>query len=122
MERSPLITRISWGEMEVEGLPSGKDFVLYPGGGSVWDWGVYGTRHEPGIRDGEVRELLGRGCAVVVLSQGMERRLKATPEALEVLREAGVDVYVDETRGAVEVYNRLAGAGEAVGGLFHSTC
>lgn len=122
MGLSPLITSISWGEMEVEGLPLGKDFVLYPGGGSGWDWNTHGTRHEPGIQVGEVRELLARGCAVVVLSQGMERRLGATPEALAVLRDAGVDVYVDETRAAVEVYNRLAGAGEAVGGLFHSTC
>ncbi|MEU9720053.1 MTH938/NDUFAF3 family protein [Streptomyces sp. NPDC047976] len=120
--RSPLITRVSWGEMEVEGLAAGKDFVLFPGGGEAWDWNVHGTRHEPGIQAGDVRELLGRGCAVVVLSQGMEQRLKTTPEALRVLREAGVVVHADETRAAVALYNRLAGDGEAVGGLFHSTC
>jgi hypothetical protein len=28
--RSPQITHISWGRMEVEGVGTGKDFKLYP--------------------------------------------------------------------------------------------
>jgi hypothetical protein len=31
--RPPRIPAIAWGRMEVEGLPVGKDFKLYPGGG-----------------------------------------------------------------------------------------
>ncbi|GHH23292.1 hypothetical protein Srubr_20100 [Streptomyces rubradiris] len=108
--------------MEVEGLAGGKDFVLYPGGGCPWDWNEYGTRHDPGIQPAEVRELLDRRCTVVVLSQGMERRLKTMPETLRLLQEAGVAVHVEETRGAVDLYNRLATESEPVGGLFHSTC
>jgi hypothetical protein len=30
---SPRITRIAWGEMEIEGLTAGQDFKLWPGGG-----------------------------------------------------------------------------------------
>ncbi|MEU8433432.1 Mth938-like domain-containing protein [Streptomyces sp. NPDC029216] len=122
MGRSPLITHISWGAMEVEGLAAGKDFVLYPGGGNPWDWNRHGTRHEPGIQPADVRELLERGCTVVVLSRGMERRLKTMPETLRMLEEADVVVHVEETRAAVGLYNRLAAASEPVGGLFHSTC
>ncbi|WP_425580248.1 MTH938/NDUFAF3 family protein [Streptomyces polychromogenes] len=96
--------------------------MLYPGGGKPWDWNEYGTRHDPGIRPEDVRQLMERGCTVVVLSRGMDRRLKTMPETLLVLREAGVAVHVEETREAVRLYNRLAGADEAVGGLFHSTC
>ena len=47
--RSPRITHISWGRMAVEGVGSGKDFKLYPGGGRAWDWSETGTRHVPGI-------------------------------------------------------------------------
>lgn len=119
--RSPLVTHLSWGRMEVEGLPAGKDFVLYPGGGRAWDWGEHGTRHEPGIQPGDVSELLDRGCTVAVLSRGMELRLGAVPETLRLLRDAGVEVHVEETTAAVALYNRLA-ATERVGGLFHSTC
>ncbi|MCY0928764.1 hypothetical protein OTB20_21650 [Streptomyces sp. H27-H1] len=43
------------------------------------------------------------------------------PETLRLLRDAGVEVHVEETTAAVALYNRLA-ATERVGGLFHSTC
>src|SRR5207302_9575626 len=34
--RSPRITHLSWGRMEVEGVGAGRDFKLYPGGGREW--------------------------------------------------------------------------------------
>lgn len=122
MQNSPLITHVSWGRMTVEGLADGKDFVLYPGGGHAWDWNEHGTRHDPGIQPADVRELLDRGCTVVVLSQGMDRRLKTMPETSLLLQEAGVTAHIEETKEAVDLYNRLAAEGEPVGGLFHSTC
>jgi hypothetical protein len=121
MDRSPQISHISWGRMEVEGLATGKDFKLYPGGGHAWDWNEHGTRHEPGIQPADVQELIDRGCTVVVLSRGMELRLRTMPETLALLDEQGITVHVEETTEAVAVYNRLAEA-EPVGGLFHSTC
>ncbi|MFD9406963.1 MTH938/NDUFAF3 family protein [Streptomyces sp. NPDC059989] len=119
--RSPRVTHLSWGRIEVEGLAPGKDFKLYPGGGRAWDWSEHGTRHEPGIRPGEVGELLGHGATVIVLSEGLEGRLRTMPETLELIRKAGAEVHVAETTAAVELYNRLAET-EAVAGLFHSTC
>lgn len=118
---SPRITRLSWGRMEIEGLEPGKDFKLYPGGGRAWDWRETGTRHVPGIQPADVEELLDRGARVVVLSRGMQLALGVCPATLELLRDRGVAFHVEETRAAVDLYNRLAEA-EAVGGLFHSTC
>jgi hypothetical protein len=113
---------VSWGRMEVAGLGQGKDFKLWPGGGRGWDWNETGTRHSPGIQPADVQELLEHGSEVVVLSRGMELRLGTAEETLQVLKDADVQVHVEETTAAVELYNRLAGEGEAVGGLFHSTC
>ena len=107
--------------MEIEGVGSGKDFKLFPGGGRPWDWGETGTRHVPGIQPADVEELLERGARVVVLSRGMNRALQVCPATLELLRDRGIEVHVEETRAAVELYNRLAG-NRPVGGLFHSTC
>lgn len=118
---SPRITHLSWGRMEVEGLGSGKDFKLYPGGGRAWDWRETGTRHVPGVQPADVEELLQHEVRVIVLSRGMRRALQVCPETLDLLREQNVEVHVEETRAAVELYNRLART-EAVGGLFHSTC
>ncbi len=119
--RSPTITHISWGRMEVDGLGVGKDFKLYPGGGRAWDWTETGTRHVPGIQPADVAELLERESTVIVLSRGMYLALQTCPETLDLLRARGVEVHVEETRAAVALYNQLAKAHNA-GGLFHSTC
>jgi len=119
--RSPRIVRISWGHMEVEGLTPGKDFKLYPGGGRAWDWNETNTRHTPGIQPADVQELIERGSRVVVLSRGMQLQLQTCPETLQLLKDKGIRVHVEETQAAAELYNRLAES-EMVGGLFHSTC
>ena len=121
VSRSPTISHVSWGRMEVDGVGSGKDFKLYPGGGRSWDWNETGTRHVPGIQPSDIQELLERGSTVIVLSRGMDLVLQTCPETLELLRQRGIPVHVEETRAAVELYNKLA-EDQAVGGLFHSTC
>jgi hypothetical protein len=107
--------------MEVDGLGAGKDFKLYPGGGRAWDWNETGTRHVPGIQPSDVLELLDKGSTVIVLSRGMELALQTCPETLDLLRARGVEVHLEETRMAVDLYNTLRDS-KPVGGLFHSTC
>jgi hypothetical protein len=107
--------------MEVEGLGQGKDFKLYPGGGREWDWAETGTQHVPGIQPSDVQELLDHCARAVVLSRGMQLMLQVCPETLELLRGRGVAFHFEETRAAVDLYNKLA-EDELVGGLFHSTC
>ncbi len=118
---APRILAVSWGRMDVEGLGVGKDFKLYPGGGRAWDWAETGTQHVPGVQPADVEELLRHGATTVVLSQGMDRRLRVDPRTLRLLEERSVTVHVLETRDAVKMYNDLVGD-VPVGGLFHSTC
>ena len=118
---SPRITHISWGRMDVEGVGSGRDFKLYPGGGRKWDWTETNTHHVPGIQPSDVQELLEHGSQVVVLSRGMQLVLQTCPQTLQMLRDKGIPVHVEETKAAVALYNRLAET-TPVGGLFHSTC
>jgi hypothetical protein len=119
--RSPKILAVSWGRMEIEGIGTGKDFKLYPGGGREWDWNETGTRHSPGIQPADVEELLAHGATVVVLSLGMNRRLQVGPGTLDYLAGRSVAAHVAGTREAVKIYNDLAD-GVPVAGLFHSTC
>lgn len=121
MADSPRILAVSWGKMRVEGLPEGKDFKLWPGGGRPWDWAETGTRHDPGIQPADVAELLAHGATTVVLARGMDLVLRVDPATIELLRERGIEVHVAGTEEAVRIYNELAGA-VPVGGLFHSTC
>jgi hypothetical protein len=121
--RSPLVTHLSWGRLEVEGWDGQfKDAKLFPGGVREWDWRETGTSHEPGIQPADVEELLDRGANVVVLSRGFHERLRVCRATLRELEERKVSVYVEQTGEAVRIYNELSKADEKVGALVHSTC
>jgi hypothetical protein len=122
MNRSPRINDLSWGRMEVDGVGIGKDFKLWPGGGREWDWRETGTHHVPGIQPADVEELLDHGSRIIVLSRGMLLLLRTCRETLDYLKDKNVSVHVAETNAAAGMYNDLVSRGEAVGGLFHSTC
>ena len=120
-DRSPRITQLSWGRIEVEDEATFKDAKLFPGGAREWDWRETGTHHVPGIQPGDVEELLARGATAVVLSKGILERLQVCPETLALLEERGIPVHVLQTEAAVRRYNALSES-EKVAGLFHSTC
>jgi hypothetical protein len=119
--KSPRITRLSWGHLEVEGHPPFRDAKVFPGGAREWDWRETGTHHEPGIQPADVQELVEYGAKAVVLSKGIWERLKVCPETLEVLAKNGIEVEVLQTEAAVKRFNELRET-VPVGGLFHSTC
>lgn len=119
---SPRILSFGWGKMDIEHLGSGKDFKLWPGGGRNWDWSEYGTGHNSGVQPGDVQELIDRGCTVVILTTGRFKRLKVPASVVELLRDQGIAVVVVDTKNGIEIYNHHVGKGDAVGGLFHSTC
>lgn len=120
-KRSPRITHLEWGKLEIDSQQRFKDAKLFPGGSRAWDWKETGTRHVPGIQTTDVTELLDNGATAIVLSKGMWERLQVCPETLQMLEQRNVEVHVLQTELAVNLYNKLAET-EPVGGLFHSTC
>src|SRR3974390_526824 len=120
--RSPQITHVSWGRLEVEGKAEPyKDAKLFPGGSREWNWRETGTEHVPGIQPADVQELLDHGAKVVVPSRGMAKCLRVSSETLDFLKERRVEAHILPTTEAAELYNQLAKEGP-VGGLFHTTC
>ena len=119
---SPKIEKISWGQMTIATVGSGKDFKLWPGGGRPWDWNETNTHHVPGIQPADVEELLEKGSRTIVLSRGMLLMLQTCPETLELLKSEGIEIHHAETKQATEIYNQLVAKDVEVGGLFHSTC
>jgi hypothetical protein len=100
--KSPRISHLSWGHVEVEGYPPFKDTKVFPGGAREWDWRETGTHHVPGIQPVDVQELIEHGAKAVVLSKGIWQRLKVCPETLEVLAKNGIEAEVLQTEAAVE--------------------
>jgi hypothetical protein len=120
--RSPKITHLSWGRLEVEGRDGPfKDAKLFPGGAREWDWNETGTNHDPGIQPADVEELLEHGATAVVLGKGFYERLQVRRETLRELEERNVIAHVEQTEEAVRLYNELSES-ERVGALIHSTC
>lgn len=119
--KSPKVTAIEWGQVDVAGFGRFKDVKLYPGGAREWDWRETGTRHVPGIQPSDVDDLIAAGATVVLLSRGMDLQLQTMPSTLEALRDKGIEVHVLETREAVRRYNELADS-TPVAALVHSTC
>jgi hypothetical protein len=102
--RSPQVTHLSWGRLEVEGVDDVfKDAKLFPGGARAWDWNETGTNHEPGIQPADVEELLDRGATVVVLSRGFHGRLDVTQDALRRLEDRGIGAHVRQTGEAIQL-------------------
>lgn len=127
--RSPNVTRLVWGAVEVQGVGRFKDVILHPGGAAVWDWAVTGTRHRPGIQPADVdqavaathAESVSAGIKALVLSRGMESRLGVHEDTVPYAESLGMEVYVAPTEDAVALYNELA-ATRMVAALIHSTC
>lgn len=119
--RSPKITKLDWGHIEVDGFGAFKDVKLYPGGARSWKWTETGTEHSPGIQFADVEELLEHGAEVVVMSLGVYGRLKVQDKTLTKLEEKSITVHMLKTKEAKELYNQLC-EDNAVGGLFHTTC
>jgi hypothetical protein len=119
--RSPRITQLSWGRIEIEGHGVLKDAKLFPGGAREWDWGESGTGHSQGIQPADVDELLEHGATEVVLGTGVYGRLRVSPKSVELLESRGIALHRLRTNKAVELYNELRER-KPVGGLFHTTC
>lgn len=120
--KSPRISGVSWGRLEIEGKDEPhKDAKLFPGGSREWNWRETGTSHEPGIQPADVQELLDHGAKVVVLSRGMKECLQVPRKTLDFLKVHQITAHVLPTTEAVKLYNQLAEK-ESVGGLFHTTC
>ena len=119
--KSPQISKFEWGKVEVEDHHTYKDAKLFPGGSRKWDWNETGTKHIPGIQPADVRELVENDAEVIVLSKGINQRLRICQETEDFLRENGIDYFILQSEKAVDKYNELRKS-KATGALIHSTC
>jgi len=120
-----IITHVSWGNMEIalKGKKLRfKDCKVWPDGAKNWDWRATGTDHETGIQVADIEEILSRDIEIMILTRGMENRLKTCPETEQLLKDKHIEYHIEETSQAVSLFNKLAQQGKRVGGIFHSTC
>ena len=119
--RSPKITKISWGSIEIDNAQVFKDVKLYPGGCRKWDWQETGTRHYIGIQYSDVQELIENGADEIILTKGVLGRLRVPPKLAQQLEMEGLKIHILKTKAAIKLYNSLIKS-KKVGALIHTTC
>ena len=124
----PRIVSLEWGQIVVkigQDQKVYKDCRIWPTGSDSWDWNRTGTRHFPGIQFMDFKDLLEKfpKTEVIILSKGMDNILHTSSETLISLEKIYplINVYVLNTREAVDYYNQLSATKQIIG-LFHSTC
>ena len=80
----------------------------------------------PGIQIADVQDLLDKNAQILILSRGVHNRLEVAEETQKFLRErqaeSPIEIHIETTAKAVELYNALAKENKRVGALIHSTC
>ena len=113
------IDSYSFGSIQIDGKGYSTDVILLAGDvKSPW-WREAGG-HVYAVEDFEV--LLAAAPEVVILGTGYFGRVKVLDETLTALADAGSEIVVEKTGGAVECYNRFAADGRDVAAALHLTC
>ena len=113
------IDSYSFGSIQIDGKDYASDVVLL-GGDVKSPWWREAGGHVYAVEDFE--ELLAAAPEVVVLGTGYFGRVKVLDETLSALAEAGSEIVVERTGGAVECFNRFADEGREVSAALHLTC
>lgn len=113
------IDSYSFGTIRIDGREYSRDVILL-GGEVKGPWWREAGGHVYAVQD--FAEVLAASPDVVVLGTGYFGRVKVLDETLTALAEAGSEIVVERTGGAVEHYNRFADEGRDVAAALHLTC
>jgi hypothetical protein len=113
------IDKYSFGNIQIDGKDYSQDVVLL-GGEVKGPWWREAGGHVYALQD--LEDVVAAAPEVVVLGTGYFGRVKVLDETLEALAEAGSEIVVEKTGGAVEYFNRFAEDGRNVAAALHLTC
>ena len=111
------IDSYSFGRIVLQGTVFTSDVIIYPGRVDAAWWRKEG--HLLQVED--LAEALRMKPGVLVIGTGYYGILRVPRETVERIAASGIDVKVEKTARAVEVYNELERAGNVVAAL-HLTC
>jgi hypothetical protein len=113
------IDKYSFGNIRIDGRDYTQDVILLGDEVTVPWWREAGG-HVYALRDFE--DLVEAAPEVVVLGTGYFGRVQVLDETLTALAEAGSEIVVEKTGGAIEYYNRFVKDGRDVAAALHLTC
>ncbi len=104
-----------FGEIDIGGKTYYSDVTVW------WD-GSIEQRSKSKIYDEDcVAQLLKRGPEAVVIGTGQKGTAKLTQGAKQLLLDRDVKLYLDDSAGAIEIFNSLASRGKKVVAVIRAT-
>ena len=113
------IDKYSFGSIRIDGRDYTQDVILL-GNEVKGPWWREAGGHVYALQD--LADLVAAAPEVVVLGTGYFGRVRVLDESLTALAEAGTEIVVEKTGGAVEYYNRFVADGRDVAAALHLTC
>ncbi|MGQ9569936.1 MAG: Mth938-like domain-containing protein [Thermodesulfovibrionales bacterium] len=111
------IEHYSFGNIVIDGKPYTSDVIIYPERvDSSW-WRKQG--HSLHIAD--LKDIIPENPEILVIGTGYSGAMVVPEETLLYLKSKGIDVYIERTTKAVELFNKFQ-KGEKVIAALHLTC
>lgn len=81
---------------------------------------LFGTTHK--IGQWEVEDLLSNKPEVIIIGTGQEGALEVDNWVKNAINSSNIELIIQKTPEAVEIFNSLTQSGKAVNALIHTTC
>jgi hypothetical protein len=114
-----VISRYSFGMMEIDGTVCREDVMILPDGSLVHPWWRV-SGHVVTVAD--IEPILAAAPATLVVGTGTPGRLRPDAEFVPAVRARGIKVSILPTKQAVREFNLMTARGESCAGCFHLTC
>jgi hypothetical protein len=111
-----MIENYDFGKIRIDGKDYNHDIIIYPD--KINDW-WRGESHLVGI--GDVKEIIEKKPKTVIFGTGHSGLMEVPTETKKYLEKSGVEVIIEPTKKACEIYNKLSEEKGIVAAL-HLTC
>ena len=111
-----MIESYDFGKIRIDGKTYDHDVIIYPD--EIKDW----WREESHWVDiGDIREIIEKNPKIVIFGTGDSGIMKAPEETIRFLEASGIEVIIEPTKKACEIYNKLSKKQGVIAAL-HLTC
>ena len=114
---TPNIDSYRFGRIVIDGKPHTKDVIILPDRVIAGWWRKEGHRLLPG----DLEEVLVARPDLLVVGQGVYRRMSVPDQVRQALDQAGIELVAQSTKQACDTYNQSRGQ-RTVAAALHLTC
>lgn len=111
-----IIDETSFGEIKIKGKTYYSDMIVW------WDGKAEYREKSHIVEVNEFARLARRDPEIIVIGRGQHGIVKIAPEVKELAEEKDIDIYMEKSPKAVEMFNAFAESGKKVVALIHTTC